>query len=90
MNNIKKYLGLLWMAMSPVLIVFMVWQAYEKIGEATGLAKTNVALQWIIILAVFIPICLGFFIFGRYSYHGDYAHLPESSEEIDDYDEDAL
>lgn len=90
MNSLKKYLGILWMLMAPVLIIFMVWQAAEKIGEATGDAKTNIALQWGIILAVFIPICIGFFIFGRYSYNGEYAHLPESSAEIDDYDEPVI
>lgn len=90
MNTLKKYLGILWMLMAPLLIAFMVWQAYLKVAAATGDAKTNVALQWGIILAVFIPICIGFFIFGKYSYQGEYAHLPESSAEIDDYDEPAL
>jgi ABC-type polysaccharide/polyol phosphate export permease len=90
MNFIKKYLGLLWMAMAPLLIIFMFWQAFEKINAATGATKANVALQWVIILMVFIPICAGFFIFGKYSFHGDYAHLPESSEEIDDYEEEPL
>ena len=90
MNNLKKYLGLVWMLMAPVLIIFMGWQAFEKINAATGDTKANVALQWAIILMVFIPICAGFFIFGKYSFHGDYAHLPESSEEIDDYDEEAI
>ncbi len=90
MNALKKYLGLVWMAMSPLLVVFMIWQAMAKIEAATGPAKTNTALQWIIILMVFIPICAGFFIFGRYSFHGDYAHLPESSQELDDYEEPLL
>ena len=72
--------------MSPVLVVFMIWQAKEKITAASGPDQTNVALQWVIILLVFIPICVGFFIFGRYSYHGDYSHLPESSRELEDYD----
>jgi hypothetical protein len=90
MNTLKKYLGILWMIMAPVLIIFMGWQALEKISAASGDAKANVALQWIIILMVFIPICAGFYIFGKYSFHGDYAHLPESSKELDDYDEPVL
>jgi ABC-type polysaccharide/polyol phosphate export permease len=90
MNNLKKYLGLIWMTMSPVLVIFMIWQAYEKISVATGPAKANTALQWVIILLVFIPICAGFFIFGKYSFRGEYGHLPESSAEITDYDEDPL
>jgi hypothetical protein len=90
MNNLKKYLGIIWMIMAPVLVIFMAWQAFEKINLAAGAAKANVALQWGIILLVFIPICIGFFIFGKYSFEGAYAHLPESSEEIDDYEEEAI
>jgi hypothetical protein len=90
MNIIKKYLGILWMMMAPALVIFMGWQAYEKISVATGPARANVALQWIIIMAVFVPICAGFYIFGKYSFRGEYAHLPESSEELTDYDEEPL
>lgn len=90
MNSLKKFLGIIWMIIAPVLVIFMAWQAIEKIGLATGPAKANVALQWSIILLVFIPICIGFFIFGRYSFEGAYSHLPESSKEIDDYDQEAI
>ena len=88
MNDFKKYLGLVWMTLAPTLVAFMLWQAFEKIGAAAESAKANTALQWSIILLVFIPICIGFFIFGRYSWRGEYAHVPTSSREIDDYDED--
>lgn len=86
MNQLKKILGIVWMALSPALIVFMFWQAYEKISHAVPAAKSNTTLQWIIILAVFLPICAGLFMFGLYAWSNEYAHLPESSEEIDDYD----
>jgi hypothetical protein len=84
MNNLKKYLGIVWMVLAPLIVIFMGWQAWEKIGLATGAAKANVALQWVIIMAVFIPICIGFFIFGKYSFEGAYAHLPESSKELEE------
>jgi hypothetical protein len=90
MNSLKKYLGAVWMLLAPVLVVFMFWQAYEKINAAPAITKANTALQWSIILIIFLPICAGLFIFGRYGWHGDYAHLPESSEEIDDYEGDVL
>ncbi len=90
MNILKKYLGLVWMIMAPVLILFMVWQAVEKISQATSSEKANTALQWVIILAVFLPICIGFFIFGKYSFQGEYAQLPESSKDLVDYDETPL
>jgi hypothetical protein len=40
-------------------------------------------LQWVIILLIFIPICVGFFIFGSYASKGEYDHLPAASSEID-------
>jgi heme/copper-type cytochrome/quinol oxidase subunit 2 len=85
MNTVKKYLGIIWMLLAPLLVGFMVWQAADKIGSAAAAAKSNIALQWIIILFIFIPICIGLFVFGYYCLKGDYNHLPESSAEITDY-----
>ncbi len=84
MNPLKKYLGLIWMLLSPAIVAFLVWQAAEKIGNATAATQANVALQWGIILLIFFPICIGFFIFGRYAWQGAYDHLPESSADITD------
>ena len=50
---------------------------------ASAINKANITLQWVIILLVFIPICIGFFIFGKYASTNEYAHLPESSTEIE-------
>lgn len=85
MNALKKYLGILWMLLAPALVAFMLWQAADKISDATTATKSNVTLQWVIILLVFIPICIGLLIFGYYSIKGYYNHLPESSAEITDY-----
>ena len=83
MNSVKKLLGYVWMLMAPALICFLVYQAVEKISAATDIQKANITLQWVIILLVFIPICIGFFIFGKYASRNEYAHLPESSTEIE-------
>jgi len=85
MNAIKKYLGAIWMLLSPAIVAFLIWQAAEKIGNATEVTQANVALQWSIILLIFFPICIGFFIFGYYAWQDAYEHLPESSDEITDY-----
>jgi hypothetical protein len=83
MNSIKKLLGLIWIALAPIMVIFMFIQASEKISEATeGVAKTNTFLQWAIILIIFIPICIGLAIFGFYAFKNEYAHLPESSKEL--------
>jgi len=84
MNVIKRLLGFVWMAMAPLLIGFLVWQASDKIGKATEATRSNVTLQWAIILFIFTPICIGLLIFGYYSIKGLYDHLPESSAEITD------
>lgn len=82
MNTIKKVLGLVWMALSPAIIWFLASQALQKIGAATELTKSNVTLQWVIILTIFTPICVGFFIFGYYGIKGEYDRLPESSNDL--------
>jgi hypothetical protein len=84
MNSIKKIVGLAWMALAPLLIWFLASQAYQKIHAATEVTKSNVVLQWIIILTIFTPICIGFFIFGYYGMKGEYDHLPETSADLED------
>ncbi|MHA4893860.1 DUF6814 family protein [Pedobacter sp. PWIIR3] len=78
MNAIKKVLGLFWMILGPASIIFLFMQAMDKIGLAPeGVAKTNTALQWGIILFIFIPISAGLVIFGYYAFKGEYDRLPE-------------
>lgn len=72
MNVLKKYLGIIWMLLAPGLVVFMVWQAADKINRATDATRSNITLQWVIILFIFIPICAGLLIFGYYSFKDEY------------------
>ena len=66
------------MLLGPASIIFMFIQAMEKVGlAAEGVAKINTALQWGIILFIFIPISAGLVIFGYYAYKGEYDQLPE-------------
>ncbi len=85
MNAIKRLLGILWILIAPATVGFLFWQAADKIGKASEATKSNITLQWVIILIIFIPICIGLLIFGYYSFKGYYDHLPESSAEITDY-----
>jgi hypothetical protein len=83
MNTIKKLLGVVWLALAPLLVGFMFMQAADKISKAAdGIVKTNTTLQWVIILIIFIPICAGLAVFGLYALKGEYSHLPENSEEL--------
>ncbi len=91
MNNIKKVLGIVWMTLAPILMVWLVMQAVSKINAASEATRSNVMLQWVIILIVFAPILLGLLIFGFYALKGEYAHLPEDSKEVEtDYEEAPL
>lgn len=80
---LKRLLGIIFILLAPTAIVFMFMQAFEKIGlAAEGVARTNTALQWGIILFIFIPISAGLVVFGMYSLKGEYDTLPEKSEDI--------
>jgi hypothetical protein len=83
MNTIKKILGLVWMFLAPAIIWFLASQAIQKIGHANALTKSNVTLQWVIILTIFTPICIGFLIFGYYAFKGEYDQLPVSSKDVE-------
>lgn len=84
MKALKKILGLFWIILGPLAVGLMAWQAWDKISKAeAGIAQTNTALQWGIILLIFIPIAIGLVIFGKYALSGEYDHLPENSEELD-------
>ena len=71
------------MFLAPAIIWFLASQAIQKIAAATSLTKSNVTLQWVIILTIFTPICVGFFIFGYYAFKGEYDQLPASSKDLE-------
>ena len=83
MNTLKKILGIVWIVLGPVIILFLFSQAFEKIAAAAqGIDRTNTTLQWSIIILIFIPICAGLVIFGFYSFKGEYDRLPGSSDDL--------
>ncbi|MFM2392845.1 MAG: hypothetical protein RLZZ546_827 [Bacteroidota bacterium] len=73
MNQIKKILGVVWLILAPIIVYAMVNQAVIKIETVSEMQRTNLILQWGIILTVFIPICVGFSIFGYYALKGEYS-----------------
>jgi hypothetical protein len=95
MKSLKRNLGYVWMGLGPAVMVFMLWQAIDKITMArqqvtlvaAGGAKdaassivTNTILQWSIIIAIFLPIACGMIIFGKYAVEGAYDTLPDSTD----------
>ena len=81
MNAIKKYLGLVWMLLAPLILYILVSGAVLHIDPA-GKKDINNPIIWIIIITIFSPIVLGMFIFGWYAFKNEYEHLPESSADL--------
>jgi hypothetical protein len=83
MKALKRILGLVWIILGPLSTIFMFWQAWDKINAApAGIDQTNTALQWGIILLIFIPIAAGLVIFGKYALDGEFDNLPTKSQEL--------
>lgn len=81
MNALKKYLGIIWLILAPIVIYFLVSSAITHI-DPDGKKDINNPLIWIIIITIFTPIAIGLMIFGWYALKGEYDQLPESSNEI--------
>lgn len=81
MNTLKKYLGIIWLILAPVVIYFLVSGAITHI-DPNGKKDINNPIIWIIIITIFTPIAIGLMIFGWYALKGEYDHLPDNSSEI--------
>ena len=81
MNAIKKYFGLIWLLLAPLVIFELINGAIQHIDTA-GKKDINNPVIWIIIIAIFTPIAIGLVIFGWYAFRGEYDHLPEKSKDL--------
>ena len=70
MNTIKRILGFVWIMAGPTILFYLITEAIKKNSLPTSSA--NDLLQWGIIIGIFIPIGIGFMIFGFYSLKGEY------------------
>lgn len=78
MNRLKRYLGIVWLLLAPVVIFFLGYGAMTNI-DAAGKKDINNPLIWVIIITIFTPIAIGLMIFGWYALKGEYDRLPEDS-----------
>ena len=81
MNAIKKYTGVIWILLGPFAVYYLIKTAA---AEITKKPVIDTKIQWIVFVVIFIPIAIGFMIFGWFALKGEYHHLPESSKEIED------
>jgi predicted Na+-dependent transporter len=81
MNLIKKYAGLLWMLLAPVIIGILIYSAFTNI-DLKGTKDINKPIPWIIIISIFTPVAVGLMIFGWSAYKGKYEKIPTNSDEL--------
>lgn len=79
MNQIKRWLGIVWMLLGPVTIFYLLKTAAAEIDRKPHI---DTKIQWAVFVVIFIPIAIGMIIFGYYAFKGEYDHLPKSSKEI--------
>ena len=81
MNAFKKYFGLLFLFIAPLVIYELIIGAINNI-DMSGKKDINNPVIWIIIIAIFTPIAIGLVIFGWYAFRGEYDKLPPKSKEL--------
>ncbi len=69
MNQLRKWMGLVWMLMAPLSVFYLVKTALHQIALHP---VTDTWIQWGVFVIVFIPIAIGLFIFGWYAWKGEY------------------
>ncbi len=79
MNSIKKFFGIIWMLLGVATYGILVKTALTQISIKP---TTDTIVQWSIFVIIFLPITIGFLIFGWLAFKGAYDHLPSSSDEI--------
>jgi len=81
MNKVKRYSGILWMIIGPLVVLYLFFTGIEEIRNRP---VADTIIQWIVFMSVSIPIGLGFVLFGWYALQGEYDHLPNSSSELEE------
>lgn len=79
MNQVKRYLGILWMIAGPAVFILLIASAIKHIYSDLKGDISN-PVPWIIIIVIFTPIAIGLAIFGYYSFKGEYSdEIPPSN-----------
>jgi hypothetical protein len=81
MNQFKKLLGLVWMIFGVLAYGMLIKTCLEQIRAKP---TTDTIIQWSIFAIIFLPIAIGFLIFGWLAFQGAYDQLPESSEAVEE------
>jgi uncharacterized Tic20 family protein len=68
---LKRWLGMVWMILGPLIIFLLVKSALANIDSA-GKGDINKPVPWIIVISIFTPIAIGLVLFGWYAWKGEY------------------
>jgi hypothetical protein len=69
MNLLKRILGLAWMVLGPVAVFYLIKTGLREMAK-NPIIETQV--QWMVFIAVSIPIALGLVVFGYFALRGEY------------------
>ena len=69
MNTIKKIFGLIWIALGPLVLYYLIKTGAAEIAKNPA---TNTKVEWWVFIGIFIPISIGLVLFGYYALKGEY------------------
>lgn len=70
MDTLRKVFGFIWMSGALALALLLPYYAISRLGSAEASQEDYVF--WIVIVTIFIPVIIGFFLFGLYAFKGEY------------------
>jgi len=75
MNQLKKWLGIVWILIGPITIYYLCKTAFAEVARKPVI---DTKIQWAVFVIVFVPIAIGIMIFGYYAYKGEYDETNKS------------
>lgn len=69
MKQLRKYFGLLWMALGPLALYYLVKTA---LAEMAAKPVMDTRIQWTVFVIIFVPIAFGLVLFGYFAFKGEY------------------
>jgi len=69
MNTVKRLLGIVWIALGPVVLFWLIRTGMAEIAKKPVI---DTKIQWGVFIGIFIPIVIGLVLFGYYSLKGEY------------------
>jgi len=69
MNLLKKSLGIVWIALGPLILYYLIKTGASEMAKKPGI---DTRIQWGVFIGIFIPIAVGIVLFGYYALKGEY------------------